>query len=242
MHVGRGVGLELEFDLLGDVLELRTTDGRTRQVPLEPRSVASFYRATMAALGELDVSARIAARPNEIIAAIPFARDEQHRAYDADAVRLYWHQILNAHRVMHDFRGRFIGKSSPVHFFWGASDLAVTRFSGRRAPKHHGGAPNCADWVMELAYRHEVSSAGFWPGAGEEGAFYSYAYPEPAGYAYWPVVPDAVYYDKQLGEFILPYTAVRRAADPDATLLAFLQSTYEAAAVTGNWDRAALEV
>jgi hypothetical protein len=210
-------------------------------VILEPRSVASFYEATMTALDELEVGVTILPRPVEVVTAIPFPDDEQHHAYDAAAVNRFWRALVNAHRVMVRFRAGFLGKVSPVHFFWGAADLAVTRFSGREAPKHPGGAPNCADWVMELAYSHEVSSCGFWPGGSPEGSFYSYAYPQPDGYAAWPVTPEAAYFDDALGEFILPYAAVRSAEDPDALLFSFLESTYEAAADLGGWDRAAFE-
>jgi hypothetical protein len=241
MHAGT-TGLEIEFDLIDHVLDVRTSDGRSRQVTLEPRSVANFYAAAMAALGDLGVRVTILPRPVEVVEAIPFAEDEQHRAYDAAAVHRFWLALLRVHRVMARFRAGFVGKASPVHFFWGGADLAVTRFSGRKAPKHHGGVPNCADWVMELAYSHEVSSCGFWPAGSEEGSFYSYAYPEPEGFAAWPVTPDAAYYDDDLGEFLLPYSAVRTADEPDAVLLSFFESTYEAAAELGRWDRVALEV
>ncbi|HSS10274.1 MAG TPA: DUF5996 family protein, partial [Acidimicrobiales bacterium] len=241
MHAGP-TGLEMEFDLVDHVLDARTTDGRSRHVTLEPRSVASFYEATMAALSDLGVRVTIFPRPVEVVEAIPFADDEQHHSYDAAAVHRFWLALVQAHRVMARFRAGFAGKASPVHFFWGGSDLAVTRFSGRRAPKHPGGVPNCADWVMELAYSHEVSSCGFWPAGTAEGTFYSYAYPEPDGYAAWPVTPDAAYYDGDLGEFLLPYAAVRTAEEPDATLLSFFESTYTAAADLGGWDRTALEV
>jgi Family of unknown function (DUF5996) len=176
MHTAKG-GLEIEFDFIDHVLELRTSRGVKRQVALEPRTVASFYHAVMEALGQLDVEIVMLARPVEVLVAIPFAEDEQHHSYDADAVHRFWLVLLQAHRVMALFRARFIGKASPVHFFWGAADLAATRFSGRRAPRHAGGAPNCPDWVMEMAYSHEVSSCGFWPGGSSEGSFYSYAYP-----------------------------------------------------------------
>jgi hypothetical protein len=240
MHAGP-IGLEIEFDLVDHVLELRTTDGRTRHVTLEPRSVASFYEATMAALDELGVHVEIFAQPAEVPIAIPFAQDEQHRAYDGAAVQRFWLALVQTHRVMTRFRGRFIGKVSPVHFFWGGGDLAVTRFSGRPAPKHPGGVPHCPDWVQELAYSHEVSSCGFWPDGSAEGSFYSYAYPQPDGFGDWPVLPDAAYYDKELGEFVLPYAAVRTADHPEADLLSFFESTYEGAAILGGWDRAALE-
>jgi hypothetical protein len=237
-----GRGLEIEFDFLDHVLDLRLSDGQNRKVALEPRSVANFYGATMAALDELDVHVKILPRPVEVAVAIPFAEDEEHHSYDAAAAQRFWLALLHAHRVMQQFRARFIGKASPVHFFWGGPDLAATRFSGRPAPKHPGGVPNCPDWVQEMAYSHEVHSCGFWPGGSEEGSFYAYAYPQPAGFADWPVQPEAAYYDHSLGEFILPYAAVRAANDPDALLLAFCQSTYEAAADLAGWDRAALEV
>jgi hypothetical protein len=178
----------------------------------------------------------------EVAEAIRFEVDEQHASYDPAAMQRFWRALVQADRVLSRFRARFIGKVSPVHFFWGAFDLAVTRFSGRTAPKHPGGAPNCADWVMEEAYSHEVSSAGFWPGAGVgEACFYAYAYPAPEAFAEYRVEPAAAYYHSTLGEFVLPYEAVRTAADPDAALLAFLQTTYEAAADLAKWDRRALE-
>ncbi|MDQ1398506.1 MAG: hypothetical protein QOK20_438 [Acidimicrobiaceae bacterium] len=241
MHSG-GQGLEVEFDFVEHILDLRRSDGQRREVALEPRSVASFYRATMTALEELDVHVKIVPRPVEVEVAIPFEEDEQHHSYDAEAAQRFWLALVQAHRAMHQFRARFIGKASPVHFFWGAPDLAVTRFSGRPAPKHRGGVPNCPDWVQEMAYSHEVHSCGFWPGGSEEGSFYAYAYPQPDGFAEWPVQPDAAYFDDRLGEFILPYRAVRAADNPDALLLAFFQSTYEAAADLAGWDRAALEI
>jgi hypothetical protein len=240
MHDG-STGVEIEFDLVDHVLEVRTTDGANGQVTLEPRSVASFYAATMATLDEAGVPVRILPWPQEITDAIPFPEDEQHRSYDAAAIHRFWLALVQAQRVMTRFRAGFVGKVSPVHFFWGGPDLAVTRFSGRTAPKHPGGVPNCADWVQELAYSHEVSSCGFWPGGSSEGSFYSYAYPAPTGFAGWPVEPAGAYFDTGLGEFLLPYAAVRTAADPDAYLLTFFQSTYDAAAELGNWDRAALE-
>jgi len=240
MHAD-GRGLEIEFDFIDHVLNLQTSAGQLRTVTLEPRSVASFYRATMSALDELGVQVAILPRPVELPEAIAFAEDEQHHSYDADAVRHFWTALVQSHRVMTQFRARFVGKVSPVHFFWGGADLAVTRFSGRRAPRHPGGVPNCADWVMELAYSHEVSSCGYWPGGSGEGIFYCYAYPEPEGFADWPAKPDGSFYDAGLGEFVLPYADVRTAEDPGETLLAFFQSTYEAAAELAHWDRAALE-
>jgi Family of unknown function (DUF5996) len=233
--------LEIEFDFVDHVLALRTTDGEQRTVALEPRSVASFYEETMTSLAALGVDIDILARPVEIPDATPFAADTEHAAYDPEAINRFWRGLVEVDRVLDIFRGRFIGKASPVHFFWGAFDMATTRFSGRPAPPHPGGVPNCADWVMHEAYSHEVSSAGFWPGGSDEGSFYSYAYPQPAGFADQPVQPAAAYYDSTLGEFILPYRAVRTAVDPDATVLAFLQTTYEAATTTGDWDRSALD-
>jgi hypothetical protein len=240
IHVD-GRGLEMEFDFLDHVLRLHTSDGARREVALEPRSVASFYEATMAALSELGVKVSIMPRPVEVALAIPFGEDEQHHSYDPAAATRFWRVLLDADRVMSRFRAGFVGKASPVHFFWGGADLAVTRFSGRPAPRHPGGVPNCPDWVQELAYSHEVSSCGYWPGSGPEGAFYAYAYPEPDAFADWPVTPDAASYDPVMGEFVLPYSEVRTADDPDAVLLGFFQSTYEAAAELGGWDRAALE-
>ena len=234
-------GVEIEFDFLDHVLAIRTTDGDFRTIALEPRSVADFYEATMTALRELGVRVSILARPVEVAEAIPFAADTRHSSYDAGAMQRCWLALVETDRVLKQFRSGFIGKASPVHFFWGGFDLAVTRFSGRRAPLHPGGVPNCADWVMQEAYSHEVSSCGYWPDGSEEGSFYSYAYPEPDGFATHTVSPEAAYYDGALREFILPYRAVRTAADPDAMILAFLQSTYEAAADNGEWDRAALE-
>jgi hypothetical protein len=240
MHRG-GRAFEIEFDFVDHVMEIRTADGERRGVALEPRSVADFYAATMAALDGIGLPIRIDPRPQEVVDAVPFPDDRRHASYDAAAANRFWRALVCSERVMSRFRAGFIGKVSPVHLFWGGNDLAVTRFSGRTAPKHPGGVPNCPDWVQELAYSHEVSSCGFWPGGGGEGSFYAYAYPEPEGFADWPVLPDAAFYDPQLGEFLLPYEAVRTAADPDATLLAFFESTYDAAADLGEWPRADLE-
>ena len=240
MHVGDR-GLEAEFDFLAHQLEFRTTDGAVRRVALEPRSVASFYAETMKALDELAVPVQIVPRPNEVVDAIPFDEDEVHQSYDPDAARQFWLALVQMHRVLSVFRSRFLGKASPVHFFWGGADICTTRFSGRPAPKHRGGVTNCPDYVQEAAYSHEVSSCGYWPG-GDEGAFYAYAYPEPAGFAEWPVEPAGARYDETLGEFVLPYELVRTAPRPDEALLAFCQTTYDAAAELANWDRGALEV
>jgi Family of unknown function (DUF5996) len=195
----------------------------------------------MGRLDELGLPTAIWTMPVEIEGAIPFETDHEHASYDADAMHTFWRTLVDADRVFHAFRGRFVGKASPVHFFWGAFDLAATRFSGRTAPPHHMTAPHCGPFVMEEAYSHEVSSAGYWPTGSGEGAFYSYAYPEPDGYRDAPVAPTGASYDEGLGEFVLPYDAVRTAADPDATLTEFLQTTYVAAADHAGWDRHALE-
>jgi hypothetical protein len=234
-------GFQVDFDFIRDQLEITTTDGEVRSFPLEPQSVADFHAALMAMLDELDLHTDIWTMPVEIPGAVPFELDRSHSSYDADAVRRWWRALVEMDRVFTEFRGRFVGKVSPVHLFWGALDLAVTRFSGRTAPLHPGGAPNCGPQVMWEAYSHEVSSAGYWPGPDGEGVFYSYAYPEPDGYRSTSVAPASAGWDDALGEFVLPYTAVRTAADPDAVLLEFLQSTYEAAADAAHWDRAALE-
>jgi hypothetical protein len=240
MHVDDR-GVEIELDFVDHRLRIRDSDGQVREVALEPRSVAGFYGETMAALSDLGIRVAINPMPSEVLVAIPFPDDDVHRAYDPDAVRRFWTVLLRAHGVMQEFRGRFIGKSSPVHFFWGGADLAVTRFSGRTAPKHPGGVPNCPDWVQELAYSHELHSCGYWPGGSDEGSFYAYAYPQPEGFADWPVRPSAASYDPALGEFLLPYAAVRTAAEPEAMLMDFFESTYDAAATLADWDRAALE-
>jgi len=234
---------QVDFDFIAHRLIIQSSDGGTAGFPLEPQSVAVFYRRMMAEMGTLDLHVDIHARPNEVAEPIPFGQDETHRAYDRDYANRFWRVLVQADRVFKQFRTRFIGKCSPVHFFWGAPDLAVTRFSGRRAPEHPGGVPNLPDWVAREAYSHEVSSCGFWPGGGAvaDAAFYAYAYPEPPGFAAAPVRPSAAYYSDALREFILPYDAVRQADAPDDLLLEFLQSTYEAAADAGKWDRAALE-
>jgi hypothetical protein len=235
---------EITFDLVEHVLIVAVSDGRTARFALEPQTVASFYRKVMAALADLGVPVRIHHKPNEVADPIPFARDEVHRAYDADAVHRFWRALVQSDRVFKVFRSRFIGKCSPVHLFWGALDLAVTRFSGRPAPEHPGGIPNLPDRITREAYSHEVSSAGFWsgsPGPIAYPAYYAYAYPEPPGFAQAAVRPSQAFYSQDFREFVLPYDAVRTAPDPDAVLLEFLQSTYEAAADLGKWDRGALE-
>jgi len=234
---------EMQFDFNDHVLDVTVSDGTSRMVALAPRTVADFYGAVMQALEDLDISVSINEYPCEIADAIAFARDITHASYDGQYAQRFWLALLQADRVFKAFRTGFTGKSSPVHFFWGSFDLAVTRFSGRRAPEFPGKAPGVKVEVMREAYSHEVSSAGFWPGGAgiDFAAFYSYAYPTPEAFKDQPVRPAAAYFDAKLAEFLLPYDAVRTASDPEATLLEFLQSTYEAAAVTGNWDRASLE-
>jgi hypothetical protein len=233
----------VDFDFIDHTLWLRANDGATRTLKLAPRSVADFYAEYTGALRALGFEVAIMPSPVEVVSATPFAEDHGHAAYDADAARRCWQILLQTDRVLKRFRGRFLGKASPVHFFWGSFDLAATRFSGRPAPRHGGGAPNCPDYVMVEAYSHECSSCGFWPGAGPiaEPSFYAYAYPEPPGYAEHAVRPEGAYYHRDMHEFVLPYEVVRHAAAPDDALLAFVQSTYEAAAEHGRWDRAALE-
>jgi hypothetical protein len=234
--------LELEFDFIGHRLLARTSRGAERALALEPQSVAAFHARVLELLAALGVEVKISERPCELPDPLRFSADEIHRAYDAAAVARFWRALLQSDRIFKLFRTGFIGKVSPVHFFWGSFDLAVTRFSGRSAPLHPGGVPGLADAVTREAYSHEVSSAGFWPGSAAfpQAAFYSYAYPEPPGFRERPV-PDAARYDATLGEFILPYARVQAAADPGALLLEFLSCTYAAAADTGRWDRAALE-
>jgi hypothetical protein len=233
----------IDFDFTRHTLDITTSAGGRKEIALEPRTVADFYALVMAALTELGIAVRITQLPSEIPQAIQFGRDRTHRAYDADYAQRFWRVLVGADRVLKLFRTSFIGKSSPVHFFWGSFDLAVTRFSGRRAPRHPGGVPGLSDAVVREAYSHEVSSAGFWPGGGgiDYAAFYSYAYPEPDGFRTSAVAPNAASFNTTLSEFLLPYDAIRTAPDPDAALLAFLTSTYEAAANAGKWDRAALE-
>ena len=237
-----GPAFQIDFDLVAHRLDIVTVAGDARSLDLEPRPVADFYAAVMRMLDELGVATEIWEVPVEIPGAIPFTEDRAHSSYDREAVHRFWLALVEMERVFARFRSDFVGKSSPVHLFWGALDLAVTRFSGRTAPLHPGGAPNCGPHVMWEAYSHEVSSAGYWPGPpGEEGVFYSYAYPEPPGYRDAEVGPEGARWDDGLGEFVLPYELVRTAADPDAVLLEFLQRTYEAAATTAHWDRDALE-
>jgi hypothetical protein len=233
---------QIEVDLIDHRLVVEASDGGTAGFALPGHTVASFYRRLMADLDGLGVPVTIHPRPNEVPAPVRFDQDSAPRAYDAAHAHRFWQILVEADRVMKMFRARFIGKCSPVHFFWGAPDLAVTRFSGRRAPEHPGGVPNLPDAVTREAYSHEVSSAGFWAGGGgQPPAFYSYAYPEPAGFADAAVAPPGAVYRGALREFLLPYRVVQESAVPDDTLMLFLQSTYEAAANLGAWDRAALE-
>jgi hypothetical protein len=239
----RGRSFEIEFDFIDHVLWLRVSDGHVRQLMLRPMSVAEFYADVMHMLADLGIAVRINEMPNEIPDAVRFSEDRAHASYDRDYAQRFWCVLLASHDVFAHFRTGFLGKVSPVHFFWGSFDFAVTRFSGRRAPPHPGGVPNLPDAVAREAYSHEVSSAGFWPGGGpiDYAAFYSYAYPAPDGFASAPVKPADAFFSKELGEFILPYDAVRTAAAPERALMDFLQSTYEAAADLADWERAELE-
>jgi hypothetical protein len=240
-YCGRTV--DVIFDFAAHRLVIETSDGRVEDFALEPMAVADFYSEFMQRLSRLGIEVHIWTMPSEIENAIPFERDRVHAQYDRLYAQKFWLALLQANRVMNEFRASFIGKASPVHFFWGSFDLAVTRFSGRTAPPPKGATPNVASWVMAEAYSHEVSSCGFWPGNGGYGraAFYVYAYPEPAGYGDTHLATTDAFYDEGLGQFILPYDAVHRASDPDKLLLGFLQETYVAAAELANWDRKALE-
>ena len=235
--------LEVEFDFIDHQLIARTSDGAVQSMRLAPQSVADFYRDYMALLRAAGAPVKIWPVPREMADTLRFTDDSEHHSYDRDAVHRCWTALAQASRVLQEFRGRFIGKCSPVHFFWGAFDLACTRFSGRTAPTHPGGVPNLPDWAVREAYSHECISAGWWPGGGAlmEPAFYAYCYPEPAGFAEGRIQPDAAYYSPDLKEFVLPYDAVRTAGRPEELLLEFLQSTYEAGANLGGWDRSALE-
>lgn len=234
---------EMAFDFVDHSLEIKKVNADEASFALETMSVADFYHRVFDSLEQLGIDSRIYPKPVEIPdPVIPFPDDTETVTYEAETVHRFWVALTHVHRVFTNFRAGFTGKVSPVHFFWGAFDLAVTRFSGRPAPTHPGGVPNCADWVMEESYSHELSSAGFWPGTGfGEAAFYSYAYPEPDGYATAKIDIEKARYHKELGEYILPYEVVRKAGKPDELLLSFLRRTYEAAAEYGNWDREALE-
>jgi len=234
---------EMEFDFLAHDLIIGTTDGRLERIQLRPRTVADFYHELFGRLKDLGLETPIRTMPCEMVDCIPFEQDRVHAAYDSEYVTRFWRALVQVDRVLKAFRSRFIGKVSPVHFFWGGFDMAVTRFSGRRAPPHPGGIPNLPDWITREAYSHEVSSCGFWPGAEvlPEAIFYAYAYPEPAGFKSASVHPASAYYHGELREFILPYAEVREASLPDTVLLEFLQTSYEAAADLAGWDRATLE-
>jgi Family of unknown function (DUF5996) len=240
----RGGSIQIDFDFIDHVLWVRTSGGQFRQIMLKPTSVAEFYEDVMIALRELGINVRINTLPCEIADCTPFEQDTVHAAYDADYANRFWRVLLSASQVFAHFRTAFLGKASPVHFFWGSFDLAVTRFSGRRAPLHPGGVPHLPNAVVQEAYSHEVSSAGFWPGGGgpiDYAAFYSYAYPAPDGFAAAVVKPKDALFSKELGEFLLPYEAVRTSRDPDTALMEFLQSTYGAAADLAQWNRKTLE-
>jgi hypothetical protein len=233
----------VEFDFISHELIVQTHEGARRSFPLAPMTVADFFAQYLATLRGLGIDPAIYSSPVEVETAIPFAQDSKHAGYVREAAQHCWRILVNTQRVMNRFRGRFRGKQSPIHFFWGSFDLAATRFSGRRAPKHPGGVPHCPDRVMVEAYSHECSSCGFWPGDGEtqQSSFYAYAYPEPRGYAQRPVEPATAHYDLEAREFLLPYASLRAMPQPDEMLLRFFQTTYGAAADLGQWDRAALD-
>ncbi len=239
----RGHTFEIDFDFIDHILWIRTSAGEYRQIVLRSVSIAKFYDDIMSALHELGIAVTIDTMPNEIPNPVRFENDTEHESYDGEYAWRFWRALVATNEVFARFRTGFLGKTSPVHFFWGSFDLAVTRFSGRRAPLHPGGVPHLSDVVAREAYSHEVSSAGFWPGGGvyDEAAFYSYAYPTPEGFANAHVRPDAAFWSKDLGEFLLPYEVMRNEHDPDAALMAFLQSTYEAAADLAHWDRTNVE-
>ena len=234
---------QIDLDFIDHRLQVHSSDGASSAMALAPQPVARFYGELMTLLAKAGLPVAIRAAPNELEHAIPFPEDRVHRAYDAEYAQRFWRIVLQSSRVLERFRARFRGKSSPVHFFWGNSDLALTRFSGRRAPEHPGGRPHLPDRVLKDAYSHECYECGFWPGNEEnpEPVFYALAYPEPDGFKQMKVLPAAAYYSAQLKEFVLPYEAVRPAESPDAVLLEFLQATYEAAATLGGWDRSTLE-
>jgi hypothetical protein len=235
----RNGGIEIHFDFLDHALLASCGNGKNKSFPLESMSVADFHRHFVEMIEHLGGDPTFHGSPNELELAVPFAKDTDPRPYDADAVSRFHRALVSVNRVFHDFRTGFRGKVSPVHLFWGSFDLAVTRFSGRPAPLHPGGIPNLPDDVTQEAYSHEVSSAGFWAGGGpvDDAAFYSYAYPSPEGFSGATVKPETAYFDQDFGEFILPYETVRTSPDPESTLLAFLETTYDAAASLGGWDR-----
>jgi hypothetical protein len=234
---------EIQFDFRDHVLAIDVSDGTSRRIALRPRTVADFHEDLMASLADLALPVAIRDYPCEIADAVAFTQDRQHASYDAAWAQRFWRVLMRVDSVFKHFRTGFIGKASPVHFFWGSFDLAVTRFSGRPAPPYRGAVPGVAAPIMREAYSHEVSSAGFWPGSSaiDYPCFYSYAYPEPAGFRAATVQPAQAFFNDSLGEFLLPYDAVREASDPEATLMAFLQSTYEAAARAASWNRSELE-
>jgi len=234
--------IRIDFDFIDHMVLIQTTDGSTKSISLRPRSVAEFYQEMMAAIGSLGMPVKIWTTPVEVPDRTPFENDRKHAAYDPEYAQRVWRIMAQASRVFTEFRSRFIGKVSPIHFFWGSFDLAVTRFSGRTAPSHPG-VPNCGRFVAVEAYSHEVSSCGFWPGGGpvNEPSFYAYAYPEPQAFKDYPVKPQEAFYHTGMGEFLLPYDVVRNAKSPDEVLLSFMQTTYEAAATCAKWERRALE-
>jgi hypothetical protein len=240
-----GIAFEVDFDFIDHRLRVSASDGRTETLPLEPRSVADFYRRYLEMLRALGVAVTIRPLPNEVANPLRFDEDRVHASYDPGAAARFWRALVQADRLLKEFRGRFIGKCSPSHFWWGSFDLSCTRFSGRTAPPHPGGIPNLPDWVTREAYSHECISAGFWPGNGggpvREAAFYAYAYPEPSGCPDATIRPKEASYHPVMREWILPYEAVRRSPSPDALVRDFLESTYETAAGLGGWDRPALE-
>src|SRR5919112_4263205 len=232
----------IDFDFIAHLLVIETAEGSTKTIALRPRSVADFYQETMSALASLGMPVTIWTTPVEVQDRTPFEKDEKHASYDPDYAQRFWRILLQASSVLTEFACRFRGKVSPVHFFWGAFDLAVTRFSGRTAPEHPG-SPNLSRSVAIEAYSHEVSSCGFWPGGGpiDEPVFYAYAYPEPQGFKDYSIQPPEAFYHTGMGEFLLPYDVVRMSDSPNKILLYFLQSSYEAAAICANWDRRTLE-
>ncbi|MDD5577732.1 MAG: DUF5996 family protein [Methylobacter sp.] len=234
---------QIDFDFIDHKLLIQVSNGEIKEMSLLLRPVADFYKELFAKLAQLSIDVKIHTTPNEVVNAIPFEKDYVHAVYEPDRANRFWRILIQADRVFKQFRARFTGKCSPVHFFWGSFDLAVTRFSGRKAPEHPGGVPHLPDWVAREAYSHEVSSCGFWPGNDQmpQAVFYAYAYPEPDGFRTAKVSPGGAAYNSELGEFILPYDDVRQSASPDGALLNFLQSSYEAAADFGGWDRSALE-
>jgi hypothetical protein len=239
----RGGSFQIDFDFIDHNLLVENDGGEVRTIALRAFPVADFHRELFAALSDLGVEVKIHGAPNEVAEPVPFAEDREHHSYDPEYARRWWQAASRASRVFNEFRAPFLGKCSPVHFFWGAFDLAVTRFSGKKAPQHPGGFPNMPDWITREAYSHEVSSCGFWPGGGPVPypVFYSYAYPEPEGFSAARVRPAGAFYSADLGEFLLPYEEVRKASSPDEALLAFLESTYGAAAELGGWNREELE-